>query len=113
MVTLSRLYVTKNSDAFGDGCLDLPVELVNADVVDKALNGLVIFLAFKDSGNIDLNEYVVVGGARLDFQFENNKLLRYQVLNLSLEKLNRNANLRKACTYRFLLTSLSPGTLRA
>ena len=77
----------ENSDAFGQCSLDLLVELVDGDVVYEFLNRALVLLAFEDRANLDADEYVVVGWARLHRQLEHHVLLGHQVLDLGLLKM--------------------------
>ena len=74
---------THHTDSLYDSCLDLLVQLVYADVVDKVLDWFVVTFASEHSRHIDLNEDIVEGGTRLDFQFKDDALLSDQVLDLS------------------------------
>ena len=82
----SLLDLTQNSDSLSDGSLDLLVELVNAYVVDESLDGVIIIHALEDCCYIDLDEDIVVGGARPHLQVEHYVLLGHQVLDLGLTK---------------------------
>ena len=67
--------LTQYSDSLSDSSFNLFVELVDADIVDKLFNRIIIILALKNYCHIYLDEYVVIGGTRLHLQIVDDVLL--------------------------------------
>jgi hypothetical protein len=53
--------LTKYSDSFSDGSLDLLVQLVDADVVNELLDGSLIISAAEHSSYFNFDENVIEG----------------------------------------------------
>jgi hypothetical protein len=73
----------QNSNSFGKGSLKLLIQLVNTDLVNKVVDGFIIWLASEHNADIEGNEHIVVCWCSSNWELVSNILLSYQELDLS------------------------------
>jgi hypothetical protein len=83
----------QNSNSFGKGSLKLLIQLVNTDLVNKVVDGSIIWLASEHNADIEGNEHIVVCWSSSNWELVSNILLSYQELDLGPWKAKDDATL--------------------
>ena len=83
----------QNSNSFGKSSLKLLIQLVNTDLVNEVVDGIVVWLASEDDTDIEGNEHIVVCWCGSNWELVSNILLSYQELDLSPWKAQDEATL--------------------